>query len=570
MGVGDFAGFSTGPRDAGDGAAGLWRAQLGTHRHRELRARAAADHPDAVFERPIEGTVAHGGWRLTLSGRVDQVIPRGDRPVLREIKSVTRTLPEQESVLRAEHPGHFIQLAAYAALLRAAGPVRPDPELVFVEAGSGLLQRVALTAEDDALFHAQLARVVEFLELRLRARERLRNLDFAPPFARLRPGQDRVAADLEAAIGARQAAILLEAPTGFGKTGVLLEFALGRMRAGDFERTIYVTGKSTGQIQVLQTLAAMTRPGGGLAAWQVRPKAEHCVNHSFHCVRDACAFLDGAASRWQRSGLSRFYLFDGQARDIGTLRAAGQEAGICPYEITRAALPFNDVWIGDYNYVFSPSSRGLFHEQPGFDPARTLLVVDEAHNLASRVADAFSHSFAAGDAIVARQALDGARISTRFAMAWDEWARFLGALEPSGALDPRVEEDARGHLERLAGLLAGPPSTMRPWAPRFQRRSGGSPPSGNAGAEATSPACGGARARASSRSPALTRRPRSARCSANSGGSSWRPPPRAPSGRLRRPSGSGGPRPTIRRPRRRSARAGSGISRSGRPGSSHP
>lgn len=457
MAVGDFAGFSTGPREGGDGAAGLWRAQLGTHWHRELRARASADHPGAEFERAVEGCVAHRGWKLTLNGRVDQVIPGAGRLVLREIKSVTRELPGEESALRAEYPGYFIQLAAYAALLRAAGPVAPEPELLFVEAGSGLLQRVALTAEDDALFHAQLCRVVEFLELRLRARDRLRNLDFTPPFASLRPGQGTIAAELEAATRARQAAILLEAPTGFGKTGVLLEFALGRMRAGDFERTIYVTGKSTGQIQVLQTLASMTRPGGGLAAWQVRPKAEHCVNHAFHCVRDGCAYLDGAASRWQRSGLSRFYLFEGQARDIGTLRAAGQEAGICPYEITRAALAFNDLWVGDYNYVFSPSSRSLFFDQPGFDPARTLLIVDEAHNLASRVADAFSHSFSAGDAIIARQALDAARISAHFAMAWDEWARFLGALEPSGALDPGTEEEARRHLGRLAGLLAGTP-----------------------------------------------------------------------------------------------------------------
>ena len=41
---------------------------------------------DAAFERPIEGTIVHRGWRLTLSGRIDPVIPAGDRLVLREIK----------------------------------------------------------------------------------------------------------------------------------------------------------------------------------------------------------------------------------------------------------------------------------------------------------------------------------------------------------------------------------------------------------------------------------------------------------------------------------------------------
>jgi hypothetical protein len=33
----------------------------------------------------------------------------------------------------------------------------------------------------------------------------------------------------------------------------------------------------------------------------------------------------------------------------------------------------------------------LFDEQPGFDPAQTLLVIDEAHNLPSRAAEARSH-----------------------------------------------------------------------------------------------------------------------------------------------------------------------------------
>jgi hypothetical protein len=105
----------------------------------------------------------------------------------------------------------------------------------------------------------------------------------------------------------------------------------------------------------------------------VRPKAEHCINTVFHCRRDACSFLADQEVRWPQSGLARFYLSDDQPRDLESLRTAGREAHLCPYEITRAALPFNDVWIGDYNYVFAPASRGLFYERPGVDPAATLL-----------------------------------------------------------------------------------------------------------------------------------------------------------------------------------------------------
>ena len=232
MGVGEFSDFAVGPRDGGAGQAGLWRAQLGTQWHRQLREQAAAGHPDAEFERPIEGSVARRGWTITLSGRIDQIVPVGGVPTLREVKSVTRPLPEGESALRADYPGYFIQLAAYAALL--AGPA-PRAELVFVECGSGLVQTVALTPADRALFDAQLDKIAGFLDLRLRGRDRLRNLRFNPPFSVLRPGQESARGELDAAIAGGRSALLLEAPTGFGKTGVLLEFALNQLRSGHFD-----------------------------------------------------------------------------------------------------------------------------------------------------------------------------------------------------------------------------------------------------------------------------------------------------------------------------------------------
>ena len=458
LGVGEFSDFTVGPRDGGDGAAGLWRAQLGTQWHRQLRAQAEGIHPGAEFERVIDGVIVHRGWTLTFSGRIDQLFRADERLTLREIKTVTRSLPESEAALRADYPGYFIQLATYAALfgLRpdsgSPGPDRLSPELLFVEAGSGLAQTVALGPADEALFRVQLDRIAEFLDLRLRARERLRHLRFVPPFASLRPGQETVQAQLQSAITGRNSAILFEAPTGFGKTGVLLELALNQLRTGHFDRVIFLTSKSTGQLQVVQTLGAMA--GRGVAAWQVRAKAEHCVNHTFHCVRAGCAYLDEMEARWPESGLARFYLFDDQARDLETLRAAGLAARICPYEITRAALAFNDVWIGDYNYVFAPSNRSLFFSQPGFDPGRTLLIVDEAHNLASRVADAYSHSFAAVDAFAVREAFDRARPAATFVLAWEEWAHFLRRLEPADKLDAALEEEARSHLSRLAGMIA--------------------------------------------------------------------------------------------------------------------
>jgi DNA excision repair protein ERCC-2 len=490
LSVGEFAAFTTGPHDAGGGSAGLWRAQLGTHWHNELRARAADETPAATFEVVITGRLFHAGWTLTLTGRIDQLVPGPGTLTLREIKSVTRPLPADESVLRRDYPGYFVQLTTYLTLARISPAALATAtlaghrgELVFVEAGSGLSQTVPLTAADDGLFRAQLERVAEFLALRLRARERLRGLQFRSPFTTLRPGQETTQAELTTAFE-RQPLVLFEAPTGFGKTGVLLEFALGQLRAGHFDRALYLTSKSTGQLQVVRTLTAMTAPtpsGSDLSAfnpqlptpatpvavWHVRNKSEHCINAIFHCVRESCGYLDQLEARWPASGLSRFYRLENHARDLETLRAAGRDARICPYEITRAALAFNDVWIGDYNYVFAPRNRTLFYNQPGFDPARTLLVLDEAHNLPSRVADAYSHAARADDARALLAELDHLEAPTPFVRAWESWTRLLAALQPVDVLDPALEADTADTLAQIATQLADVPLDYAKLGPRF-------------------------------------------------------------------------------------------------------
>lgn len=455
MAVGELCGFSFGPQGSSGGGGGIWRAQLGTRWHNEMRAQALAEGLKVAFEVGVSGTIARRGWKIALSGRIDQLVEADTGPLLREIKTVTRPLPAPEGELRAQYPEYFAQLAAYVALRGAS----EDAQLVFVEVDTGLAQAVRLSGDDHAVFEERIDRVVEFLDLRLRARERLRHLSFRPPFSSLREGQEKALAELVAGVRAASGAILFEAPTGFGKTGILLECALGELKAGHFERMVYLTGKSTGQIHVIQTLSAMTENLGGsrVQAWNVRNKSEHCVNAVFHCVRESCAYLDGAEDRWPASGLSRFYLMEDAPRDVESLRRAGMGARICPYEITRAALTFNDVWIGDYNYVFSPESRRLFYERPGFDPARTLVVIDEAHNLASRVADAHSHVFIGSDARLVAEELERIGAEIRLCARWAEWAGFLDMRRRSATLTEAEQADALDLLERAAEATASIP-----------------------------------------------------------------------------------------------------------------
>lgn len=459
LGAGDFAAFALGPAGVPGQGGGLWRAQLGSHWHREYQRRTLAENPAWEFEVPVSGAVFHRGWTVSLSGRLDQRLPSAGTSVFREIKTVLRTLPAPEPDLRAEYPAHFLQLSAYRALVSMAAAAAPATghhrwELVFVEADTGLAQTVLLDQGDAAAFLSQLDRLVAFLDSRRQARERLRHLLFSPPFENLRPGQEHAAEALERAIGTATGAVLFEAPTGFGKTGIILEASLAHLRQGHFERLVYLTSKATGQLQVRQTLARMFE-GTPAGLWVVRPKSEHCIHTRFHCVRNQCPYLDDLPSRWQRSGLARFVLDPDAPRELESLREAGREARLCPYEITRAALACNDVWIGDVNYVFSPAHRSLFFEQPAFLPARTLLIVDEAHNLPSRVADVYSHAFYATDAEEVRSALLSSHATPVLLAAWDQWLHFLQHCRASDRLSLSEEDDAIDLLRQLARTVSG-------------------------------------------------------------------------------------------------------------------
>jgi Rad3-related DNA helicase len=470
LAVREFAEFTTGPSRSGAMRFDPQRARLGQVWHDELRRQTTTDRPDATFEVSLDCTLAIGGWSIRLTGRIDQVLPApapssagstGEKPsgaIVREVKTVMRPLPVAEDDLRSEYRSYFLQLAAYQCLHVPTNGGRDGAlagELVFVEPATGFVQVVPQSgAVAEELFHARLGELRAFADGRLAGLERLRNLSFRPAFATPRPGQETVLDDLRAA-AARSPVVLFEAPTGFGKTGCALEYALEELRTGRLTRLIYLTGKSTGQLQVVRQLAQMVGHPPGATWWQIRNKGEHCVNEVYHCFRDACRFLDGQEERWPDSGLQRFAHDAGLPRDLETLRAAGREACICPYEITRATLPFTDVWIADYNYLFSPHNRTFLGEMPGFEPEHTLLVIDEAHNLPARVADAYSSELDHAAARRVLGALDVVGAPAAFLSAWESLVLFLARIEPADTLDPLLEAELLDHLAAIHRLLEG-------------------------------------------------------------------------------------------------------------------
>lgn len=461
----ELAEFRLGP-ESGRGFTGRWRTALGTAWHKDMETLTAESTPDARFEVTISGILRRKNWTVEVNGRIDQVIDGNGFTLLREVKTTSRPLPMANEDLANAYPEYRRQIAVYCLLAALDESFGTDirGELLFVSIGDGIRQTLALEDSPDAVLEQQFDRIIGFCEEQAHRRERLSPTEFKPAFATFRPEQIKLRRELQESSTAASVR-LLEAPTGFGKTGIALQHALENLRDGLCDRIIYLTGKSTGQHQAIRQLKAMIPSGGDLRYLQLRSKREHAITTPRHdCSRpESC--LEGIETAWEESDISPAALLADGKVGVDDLRQLGALTGVCPFEIAKACLPFAEVWICDYNYVFSPLHRSVLFGVMGFDPSQTLLIVDEAHNLPSRVADNFSFADSASEAESLAAELRGTDQPYKLVQTADAWAEFLATLKEKDAHPATVEYEALDLLEHLADAMGQGPIEFEALSP---------------------------------------------------------------------------------------------------------
>lgn len=433
LGAREFAVFGVPGRSGG--AASAWRTAAGTEWHNKLASRATAESKAWKFETPVKLLRIHGRWTVEIEGRIDQWREDKDRILVREVKTVSGEIDAPAEFFRKKYREHFVQLAVYCAAL-AADPAyagrRISGEVLYADITSGVTLAVKPDESPDDLLALGLDAVARFAEDRHDARTRLSGLRFRRAHETPRDGWEDARANLDLAAG-RAKVTLLEAPTGFGKTALALDFALARLRDGLCDRILYLTGKNSGRIQVFRELERMVSPGA-IRALDLRRRDDHELSS----VSDDPGVW---REKWIQSGFSPRTVFDSGHASLERVRVAGEAAGVPPWEITRALLPVAELIVADYNHIFSPDHAGLLAEADGFDLGRTLLVVDEAHNLPDRAAAARSLATDAATAERLLTAFEAAKVVRDARGALLEWFRLLEDLPECDRLDG-VSENA--------------------------------------------------------------------------------------------------------------------------------
>lgn len=392
-----------------------------------------------------------------MEGRIDQWIKDSTGWRIHEIKTISDPLPLNRSWLKAKYPEYFSQAGCYFFLLSPL--LEPGKQiqttLIFLERKTGISQEVLLTDEDLQLWKDAIRQLVAYLEARYQSLHFWKN-QTVTLYPEWREEQLQVYHQWQTQ-RSRQRFFCLEAPTGFGKTGLLWEWALHDLRTLPVSRVLYLTGRTSGQWQTAERLAdAIGETDTKTPLYHLqRPRIEHCLHSTFHCVRGFCPFLSDTPPIQDLIQQASTQI-NHATIPLEAWRQTGMDLRLCPYELSRRVAPIAPVWIADYNYVLGRPSNLILKQD--YNPATTVLVIDEAHNLENRLLDHWTLEWTATEALRLGEPLSQLGISPQFRELWEQWRIGLNDL-PGERL---LKDQEILHMEDLLFAL-NEQSAKEPW-----------------------------------------------------------------------------------------------------------
>ncbi|MBD3896694.1 ATP-dependent DNA helicase [Halomonas sp. ML-15] len=366
-------------------------AQQGIAGHQLIAERRGVGYES---ELSLHGEVEVAGARLLVSGRADGFDPEARR--LEEVKTHRGSLARMGANQRALH---WAQVKVYGALLcRTRQLERLELALVYLEVGSGQETRLtepATADELEAFFVAQCQHYLAWAEQEAAHRRRrdsaLTALRF--PHPAFRQGQRELAEVVYKAAGTGRQ-LLLQAPTGIGKTlGTLFPMLAAMPRQG-LDRVFFLTMKTPGRRLALEALRTLgvgedsetTAEPLPLRVLELVARDTACEHPDKACHGDACPLARGFYDRLpaaRQAAVAR-----GGVLDRAALRELALAHSICPYYLGQELVRWCDLTVGDVNHYFDTSA--LLFAATQAQEWRVAVLVDEAHNLVERARGMYS------------------------------------------------------------------------------------------------------------------------------------------------------------------------------------
>ncbi|MDK8462093.1 ATP-dependent DNA helicase [Marinobacter sp. SS13-12] len=327
--------------------------------------------------------------KLMVSGRADGYDPIAGR--LEEIKTHRGDLSR---VREAQRNLHRAQLRVYGALLCRQETLKTiDLALIYYDVGKDKETPITETASADELWQEleQLCAIYsDWAEQEASHRQErdgaLARLTF--PFPDFRP-QQRALAETVYKSTLRHRTLLLEAPTGLGKTLGTLFPALMAMPAAKQDRLFYLTSRNTARHLAVDAVHLLREKQPGalpLRTLELVAKDHACEHPDKACHGDACPLAKGFFDRLPEARADAANHTGALTQPV--LADIASQHGICPYFLAQEMARWCDVVVADVNRMFDQSA--LLHALVRQNDWKASLLIDEAHNLVDRARGMYS------------------------------------------------------------------------------------------------------------------------------------------------------------------------------------
>ena len=343
--------------------------------------------PEYEPEVSIRHRVETDKYQLNISGRIDGIYKYPDRVIIDEIKTTRKPL---RTVRKEENGVHWGQAKCYAYMYADQNDIdKIGVQLTYFQTEENKKEEILrvfditeLREFFDALIAKYLAwadRITEWIKLRDHSIERM---EF--PFEAYRRGQDRMIEETVGAIEGRTA-LLIQAPTGIGKTMAVIFPSIQAMVKGSATKVFYLTARTTGRNAAEQSLEILRHSGLRMKHLSITAKDKICFNPEKACNGEECIYARGFYDRINEAVGDAF---DQDSFTRETVQHIAQAHRVCPFEFSLELSLWMDVLICDYNYVFDPRVylRRFFEDGDG----GYVLLIDEAHNLVDRSREMYS------------------------------------------------------------------------------------------------------------------------------------------------------------------------------------
>ncbi len=359
--------------------------QMGTKLHKLYQS---AQTEAFIAEQFLRHTYEVDEYAVTIEGYADGIRELLNKVYIEEVKT---TVAELDSFADQHQDWHRMQALLYGHMYAEEHGletirirliyINQADETTMIRSYEG--SRVEVGNAIVALIREYLSfyRMVDrHLEARLHSVEAL-----SFPFKSFRPGQ-REMAKYVYSLAQNGGTLLVEAPTGIGKTISALYpsiLALGRGIPG---KIFYVTAKNSGHEAAVIAVKQLRKKGAAVSDIVLTAKDKICLTPGAACNPDECPFAKGYYDKIRGVLSEALNQHDSFDRELVLTYARTHE--ICPFELQLDLSLFVDVIIGDYNYVFDPMVylRRFFDT----DASGHFLLVDEAHNLVERSRSMYS------------------------------------------------------------------------------------------------------------------------------------------------------------------------------------